>query len=147
MFLKFKSLSFVVKAFLFTSEIKKMYKILLVEDQFINQKLMKNVLEKGGYEVTTASDGETALDLLSKNKFDIILMDIQMPELNGYEVSKKFREMEKISGQRTPILAMTANSLAGDREKSLDSGMDDYIAKPLNMTDIAARIEALIKKQ
>ncbi len=122
-----------------------MYKILLVEDQFINQKLMKNVLEKGGYEVMAASDGETALDLLSKNKFDIILMDIQMPELNGYEVAKRFREMEKISGERTPILAMTANSLAGDREKSLQSGMDDYIAKPLNMVDIRARIEALIK--
>lgn len=125
--------------------IPKILKILLVEDQFINQKLMKNVLEKSGYEVTAASDGESALDLLSKNKFDIILMDIQMPELNGYEVAKKFREMEKISGERTPILAMTANSLAGDREKSLDSGMDDYIAKPLNMTEINARIEALIK--
>ena len=121
-------------------------KILLVEDQFINQKLMKNVLEKNGYEVSAASDGESALDLLSKNKYDIILMDIQMPELNGYEVAKKFREMEKSSGSYTPILAMTANSLAGDREKSLDSGMDDYIAKPLNMTEINARIEALLKK-
>jgi len=121
-------------------------KILLVEDQFINQKLMKNVLEKGGYEVIPASDGESALKLLSENKYDIILMDIQMPELNGYEVAKKFREMEKISGEYTPILAMTANSLAGDREKSLESGMDDYIAKPLNMVEINARIEALLKK-
>lgn len=121
-------------------------KILLVEDQFINQKLMKNVLEKGGYEVTPASDGESALKLLSENKYDIILMDIQMPELNGYEVAKKFRQMEKVSGEYTPILAMTANSLAGDREKSLDSGMDDYIAKPLNMVEINSRIEALLKK-
>ena len=121
-------------------------KILLVEDQFINQKLMKNVLEKGGYEVVPASDGESALKLLSENKYDIILMDIQMPELNGYEVAKKFREMEKVSGEFTPILAMTANSLAGDREKSLESGMDDYIAKPLNMVEINARIEALLKK-
>ncbi len=108
---------------------------------------MKSVLEKGGYEVTAASDGETALDLLSKNKYDVILMDIQMPELNGYEVTKRFREMEKASGERTPILAMTANSLAGEREKSLDSGMDDYIAKPLNMTEINSRIEALINKK
>ena len=121
-------------------------KILLVEDQFINQKLMKNVLEKGGYEVIPASDGESALKLLRENKYDIILMDIQMPELNGYEVAKKFREMEKVSGEFTPILAMTANSLAGDREKSLESGMDDYIAKPLNMVEINARIEALLKK-
>ena len=107
---------------------------------------MKNVLEKGGYEVIPASDGESALKLLSENKYDIILMDIQMPELNGYEVDKKFREMEKVSGEFTPILAMTANSLAGDREKSLESGMDDYIAKPLNMVEINARIEALLKK-
>lgn len=107
---------------------------------------MKNVLEKGGYEVIPASDGESALKLLSENKYDIILMDIQMPELNGYEVAKKFREMEKVSGEYTPILAMTANSLAGDREKSLESGMDDYIAKPLNMVEINARIEALLKK-
>lgn len=121
-------------------------KILLVEDQFINQKLMKNVLEKGGYEVIPASDGESALKLLRENKYDIVLMDIQMPELNGYEVAKKFREMEKVSGEFTPILAMTANSLAGDREKSLESGMDDYIAKPLNMVEINARIEALLKK-
>jgi len=106
---------------------------------------MKNVLEKNGYEVTAASDGESALNLLSANKYDIILMDIQMPELNGYEVAKRFREMEKETGTHTPILAMTANSLAGDREKSLDSGMDDYIAKPLNMIDINSRIEALIK--
>lgn len=123
-----------------------MYKILLVEDQFINQKLMKNVLEKGGYEVTGIGDGESALELLRNNKYDIILMDIQMPELNGYEVAKRFRDMEKESGSFTPILAMTANSLAGDREKSLESGMDDYIAKPLNMTDINARIVALLKK-
>jgi CheY-like chemotaxis protein len=120
-------------------------KILLVEDQFINQKLMKSVLVKGGYEVDTAGDGEAALKMLSDNKYDIVLMDIQMPELNGYEVAKRFREMEKESGTYTPILAMTANSLAGDREKSLSSGMDDYIAKPLNMTDIHDRIEALIK--
>lgn len=123
-----------------------MYKILLVEDQFINQKLMKNVLEKSGYEVTGISDGESALELLKNNKYDIILMDIQMPELNGYEVTKRFREMEKETGNFTPILAMTANSLAGDREKSLESGMNDYIAKPLNMTEINTRIEALLKK-
>jgi CheY-like chemotaxis protein len=123
-----------------------MYKILLVEDQFINQKLMKSVLEKGGYEVTGIGDGESALELLRNNKYDIILMDIQMPELNGYEVAKRFREMEKETGSFTPILAMTANSLAGDREKSLEAGMDDYIAKPLNMVEINARIEALLKK-
>lgn len=106
---------------------------------------MKSVLVKGGYEVEAAGDGETALNMLSNNKYDIVLMDIQMPELNGYEVAKRFREMEKETGTYTPILAMTANSLAGDREKSLASGMDDYIAKPLNMSDINDRIEALIK--
>ena len=121
-------------------------KILLVEDQLINQKLMKSVLEKGGYEVSPANNGEIALEMLSQNKYDIILLDIQMPELNGYEVAIRLRELEKESGEHIPIIAMTANSLAGDKEKCLASGMDDYIAKPLNMNDLNARIEALIKK-
>jgi len=122
-------------------------KILLVEDQLINQKLMKSVLEKGGYEVTPANDGESALNLLKDNSYDIILLDIQMPEVNGYEVAIRLREMEKETGTYTPIIAMTANSFAGDREKCLAAGMDDYIPKPLNMSDIHGRIETVIKNK
>lgn len=81
----------------------------MVEDQLVIQKLMKRVLAKEGYEVDTAGDRETALQMLTSNKYEIAQMDIQMPELNGYEVTKRFREMEKETDSYTPILAMRAN--------------------------------------
>jgi PAS domain S-box-containing protein len=105
--------------------------ILLVEDNPVNQKFMIYALKKYGCQVTPASDGQEALEQYRKQKFDIILMDCQMPIMDGYEATKAIRELEiKNNNTTTPIIAITANALKVDREKCLNAGMNDYISKP-----------------
>jgi two-component system sensor histidine kinase/response regulator len=118
-------------------------KILLAEDNPINQKLAIRILEKQGHMVTLAKNGEEALKQLGKRPYDIILMDVQMPVMDGLTATRAIREREKATGTHVPIVAMTAHALEGDRERCLNSGMDDYISKPLHfkvLTDIICRL-------
>ena len=109
---------------------------LVVEDNFINQKLMKSILNRFGIEITLANNGEEAIKLREQDSFDIIFMDIQMPIMGGIEASKKILEFEKEKNQRhIPIIALTANVLEGDKEKYLAYGMDAYLSKPMNIED------------
>ena len=94
--------------------------------------LAKKLLEKEGLQVETTENGQEAVDAIKSNTYDLIFMDIQMPILNGYEATAKIKELEKVSGNATPIIAMTANALDGDREKCIDAGMNDYVSKPIN---------------
>ena len=105
--------------------------ILLVEDNIINQKVASHTIKKNGHQLTIANDGVEAVDLFKSNKFDLILMDIQMPNMNGYEATKAIREIEQ-QEQLEPIkiIAMTANALKGEKEKCLSMGMDGYLSKP-----------------
>lgn len=105
-------------------------KILLVEDNDINQLVAKDILEQVGINVSIASNGEEAIKYVRANKFDIVLMDVQMPIMDGYKATEILRET--YTSSELPIIAMTANALKGDREKSIDSGMNDYISKPIN---------------
>jgi two-component system sensor histidine kinase/response regulator len=105
--------------------------LLLVEDNATNELLAVTLLEKAGHAVATAVNGKDALDILSQRRFDAILMDVQMPEMDGFEATKRIRERERSSGEHTPIIAMTANALTGDRERCLDAGMDAYLSKPI----------------
>jgi CheY-like chemotaxis protein/HPt (histidine-containing phosphotransfer) domain-containing protein len=89
------------------------------------------VLEKRGHAVILANNGREALDAFHRERFDAILMDVQMPEMNGFEATAAIRALEEVRGGHIPIIAMTANALKGDRERCLESGMDDYIAKPI----------------
>lgn len=107
-------------------------KVLLVEDNIFNIILAKKLLEKEGFEVITAEDGQIAVDAVSSDTYDIIFMDVQMPVMNGYEATVEIRKMQKVTGDATPIIAMTANALQGDREKCLEVGMDDYVSKPIS---------------
>ncbi|WP_295419708.1 ATP-binding protein [Sulfurovum sp.] len=110
---------------------------LVAEDNAINQKLIKNVLEGLGLDVTLANNGEEALDLRRQNEYDIVFMDIQMPVMGGIEATQKILEFEeKNRRHHVPIIALTANALHGDREKYIEAGMDNYAAKPLNLDDI-----------
>jgi signal transduction histidine kinase/CheY-like chemotaxis protein len=110
---------------------------LIAEDNTINQKLIKNVLEGLGLDVTLANNGEEALELRMKNEYDLIFMDIQMPVMGGIEATQKILEYEEKSRKRhLPIVALTANALKGDREKYLEAGMDSYASKPLNVKEI-----------
>ena len=109
-------------------------RVLLVEDNEINQELALELLSSNGISVEVANDGQEALDLLEKEDFDGVLMDCQMPVMDGYEATHKIREQERF--KELPILAMTANAMAGDREKVLEAGMNDHIAKPINVREM-----------
>ena len=112
-------------------EARRGYTILLAEDNVINQKLAVRLLEKNGHRVEVAADGIIVVEKWLKGGFDLILMDVQMPNLDGFEATGRIREREQKSGAHIPIIAMTAHAMKGDREKCLSAGMDEYIAKPL----------------
>ena len=105
--------------------------VLLVDDEQIVQFYVKRLLEKNGYEVTLAQDGEQAMAKLVQNEYDCVLMDVQMPVLDGVEATKKIRS-SSANFRNIPIIALTAYAMAGDREKFLEAGMNDYIAKPVD---------------
>jgi signal transduction histidine kinase/CheY-like chemotaxis protein/DNA-binding LacI/PurR family transcriptional regulator/HPt (histidine-containing phosphotransfer) domain-containing protein len=109
--------------------------ILLAEDSPINQKLARTLIQKAGYSVVVVSNGIEALDSLERGKYRAVLMDVQMPEMDGIEATKRWRELEA-GRRRIPIIAMTAHALSGDKERFLAAGMDDYIAKPVNPSEL-----------
>ena len=106
-------------------------KILLVEDNPINQKVASRVLEKAGHSVTIAGNGAEAITHVSDSKFDIVLMDVMMPEMDGISATVAIRESELGTNRHLPIVALTANAMDGDREKCLEAGMDGYVSKPI----------------
>jgi CheY-like chemotaxis protein len=116
-----------------------------VEDEYINRTLAVTVLEREGWRVTTAENGLQALDILRDCVFDLILMDVQMPELDGYATTRAIRRQEKTSGRHIPIIAMTAYAVRGDREKCLAAGMDGYISKPVRSDKLIHEIETALR--
>ena len=107
-------------------------RILLAEDSLVNQKVALGFLGKWGHEVLIANNGQEAIDLWRHERFDVILMDMQMPELNGYDATAAIRGEERGTGRHIPIIAMTAEAMKGDREHCLEAGMDDYFSKPID---------------
>ena len=107
-------------------------KVLLVEDHPVNQKVAQKLLERLGLTVDVAENGEVALDKLREQPYAMVLMDCQMPVLDGYSATRRLREVENGHGKRTPVIAMTAHAMSGDRERCLQAGMDDYLSKPLD---------------
>ncbi len=112
------------------------YRILVAEDNAVNQQLARRLLEKRGHTVVLADNGLEALRTLQGQHFDLILMDIQMPEMDGFEATAEIRRREKTDGQHRIVVAMTAHAMKGDRERCLEHGMDDYIAKPLQTREL-----------
>jgi two-component system sensor histidine kinase/response regulator len=106
--------------------------------------LATRLLEKRGHTVVLAENGVAALAALDAQSFDLILMDIQMPEMDGIEATTAIREREKTSGKHIPIVAMTANAMQGDRERCLKAGMDAYVSKPLQIKEFFATIDGLL---
>lgn len=111
--------------------------ILLAEDHFVNQQLFRTILEKLGHRVTVANDGIEVIEMYATGSFDIIFMDMMMPRMDGYEATGHLRA----AGAGEPIIAVTANALAGERQKCLDAGMDDYISKPFSKDDLVEQLE------
>ena len=115
--------------------------ILLAEDNLINQKLAIALLEKEGHHVTVAADGQQAVNLFQQGTFDVVLMDVQMPVMDGFAATKAIREYEKGIDRRTPIIALTAHAASSDRDQCLASGMDEYLSKPIRARDLRKMIE------
>ena len=128
----------------YVPEIGQNLRILLVEDNKVNQVLASRLLEKHGYFVTLAENGLKALSALQREQFEIILMDVQMPEMDGFEATAAIRAREKASGaSHQLIIAMTAHAMSGDRERCLAAGMDGYISKPFRINDVLNEIESI----
>ncbi len=115
--------------------------VLLAEDNAVNQKLAKGLLEKRGHKVTIVENGRLAVQALEERRFDIVLMDVQMPEMDGIEATKAIRAREEQTGSHQPIVAMTALAMKGDRERVIAAGMDDYLTKPLRANELDAALE------
>jgi CheY-like chemotaxis protein len=123
--------------------------ILLAEDNVVNQRLARRILEKRGHTVVLAGTGAAALAALERERFDLVLMDVQMPEMDGLEATAEIRRREQAAATdgrpaHLPIIAMTAHAMKGDDERCLQAGMDAYIAKPIQATKLAETIEAVM---
>jgi CheY-like chemotaxis protein len=119
------------------------FRILLAEDNLINQKVATHLLQKQGHEVKIAANGREALAVLELSRFDLILMDVQMPEMDGVETCRAIREKERGSGRHTPIIALTAHAMTGDRDRFLAAGMDGFASKPIRMDELTSEIVRL----
>jgi CheY-like chemotaxis protein len=125
-------------------ERRRSLRILLAEDNPINRKLAVRLLQKEGHTVVVADTGRHALEALEGASVDLVILDVQMPEMDGYEAASSIRKAEETTLQHMPILAMTANAMKGDREKCLAAGMDGYLSKPIRPDDLRQAIEALV---
>jgi CheY-like chemotaxis protein len=119
-------------------------RVLLAEDNPVNQKLAVRLLEKRGHAVVAAGDGRQALAALAQEHFDVVLMDVQMPDMDGFEATAAIRDEEKTTGAHVPIIAMTAHAMKGDEERCLRAGMDGYVSKPIDAPSLFRTIESLI---
>jgi signal transduction histidine kinase/CheY-like chemotaxis protein len=125
-------------------EARSRWRVLLAEDNLVNQTLAVRLLEKRGYIVSVAGDGRQALATLEKKEFDVVLMDVQMPEMDGFEATAAIRERERSTGTHIPIIAMTAHALKGDEDRCLSAGMDAYLSKPIRTIELFATIEKVL---
>jgi signal transduction histidine kinase/CheY-like chemotaxis protein len=119
-------------------------RVLLAEDNPVNQRLAASLLERRGHKVTIAVNGREAVDAVARAKFDVVLMDVQMPEMGGFEATAAIRAAERGTGTRLPIVAMTAHAMKGDRERCLAAGMDDYLTKPLDSKRLCETVERIV---
>jgi two-component system, cell cycle response regulator DivK len=117
-----------------------MPKILLVEDNELNRDMLSRRLQRRGFEILTATDGESGVALAASEKPDLILMDISLPGLNGWDATRQIRR----NGVTTPIIALTAHAMSGDREKTLEAGCDEYETKPVEIEILLSKIHALL---
>jgi CheY-like chemotaxis protein/HPt (histidine-containing phosphotransfer) domain-containing protein len=123
-------------------------RVLLVEDNPVNLAVARKLLTRLGLDCDSARDGREAVDAVQRNRYDVVLMDCQMPEMDGYEATQEIRVRESVMRRpRLPIVAMTANAMAGDRERCVDAGMDDYIAKPLDTRQLTEVLKRWLKTE
>jgi CheY-like chemotaxis protein len=118
--------------------------VLYIEDNPDNMRLVQRALESRGYQLFQAVKGEDGVRVAECEEVDLILLDINLPDIDGYEVARRIRSSSKTSLLHVPIIAITANALKGDAEKALDAGCDVYMSKPINIRELWARVEAFV---
>jgi two-component system cell cycle response regulator DivK len=118
-------------------------KILVVDDNNDSRELVVKVLKNQGYEMIEAIDGEDALEKAVSEKPDLILMDISIPKINGYEVTKRLKSIEEV--KKIPVVALTAHAMRGDRAKALEAGCEGYISKPINVRELPAQVKSYMR--
>ncbi len=116
-------------------------RVLVAEDNVVNQRVASGLLRKRGHDVTVVGDGQAAVTAIAEGSFDVVLMDVQMPVMDGFEATAEIRAREKTSGGHLRIIAMTAHAMAGDRDRCLRAGMDGYVSKPLDPRLLCAVVE------
>lgn len=121
-----------------------MARILLVEDNEMNRDMLSRRLQRRGYEVDLAVDGSQGVEMARRGGYDLILMDMSLPELDGWEATRQLRTSPE--GRNVPIIALTAHAMAGDREKALEAGCDDYDTKPIELDRLLSKIAALLDR-
>ncbi len=122
-------------------------RILLAEDNPVNQLVARRMLEKNGCVVTIAVNGREAVAAWEREPFDLVLMDVQMPVMGGFEATAAIRAGDATRGTHTPIVAMTAHAMKGDRERCIEAGMDDYVSKPIEVATLIALVKTLVSTQ
>jgi CheY-like chemotaxis protein len=116
----------------------------VAEDNPVNQLLMVRLLEKHGFQVVVAGNGRAALSAISEQNFDLVLMDVQMPELDGLQATRTLREMEREGDKKLPVVAMTAHAMQGDRDRCLAAGMTAYVSKPVRSEELFKVIDEVL---
>jgi len=124
-------------------------RILLVEDNLLNQKVVIYNLKKYNYDITAVTNGKDAIDFVTNNKVDLILMDLMLPEMNGFEITAEIRkvELENAVENPVPIIALTANTLDNDRDKCMEVGMNEYLSKPFTANQLVEKIHQFIQPE
>ena len=123
---------------------EKPLRVLVVEDHRVNQELALGILGMAGHQTALAHNGREAVDLVGRETFDVVLMDVQMPELDGIQATAEIRRREEGTGKHVPIIAMTAHAMSGDREKCLEAGMDNYISKPIRAATLLKMLQTIV---
>jgi len=126
------------------AKVRQPLRILVAEDNPVNQELVLELLKKRGHKAIAAENGEQALAAARRGGFDAVLMDVQMPKMSGIEATQAIRQVEKVTGDHVPIVAMTAHAMKGDRERCLEAGMDAYVSKPIRAEELFGTVEGLV---
>ena len=122
-----------------------MAKILLVEDNELNRDMLSRRLQRRGYQIVSAVDGEQGVSLAATERPDLIIMDIGLPGLNGWEATRRIRQNQAIAN--VPIIALTAHAMSGDRERTIEAGCDEYETKPVDLAALLAKMEAFLHRR
>jgi two-component system sensor histidine kinase/response regulator len=121
--------------------------VLLAEDNIVNQRVVRGVLEKQGHNVVVASNGREALEALKQHTFDLVLMDVQMPQMDGFEATRAIRKSEMLTKAHIPIIALTAHAMKGDQDRCIAAGMDAYLSKPIHAAELFKIVQIYRKKE